>query len=270
MFALCFGVAAGRRVRAAFEKRKTERLTLRDVTFGDRPRQRAHPPDVTLSLGHADGSARVEHIELVRGFHDEIVGRKHELVLGRDRGKEALHFPLVARERFEMRGGIGLLEVVSGPLPFRALVDLAVRDPFAVREVEHALHVLQVHGDAFHAVGELPGNGPAVDAADLLKIRELADLLSVEPNLPPQTPRTERGRLPVVFEEAQVVGQRIGAEGAQRLEIEILDVDRRRFEDDLKLVKLLRAVGILAVSSVGRTSGRFDERGVPGFGAESA
>jgi len=43
----------------------------------------AHAPDVALSLGHADGAARVEHVELMRCFNDEVIGRKHELVFGR-------------------------------------------------------------------------------------------------------------------------------------------------------------------------------------------
>ena len=72
-------------------------------------------------------------------------------------------------------------------------------------EVVHGVDVLQVHRDALEAVGELARDGPAVDAADLLEIRELADFQAVEPHLPAEAPGAERRRLPVVLDEAHVV-----------------------------------------------------------------
>jgi hypothetical protein len=41
------------------------------------------------------------------------------------------------------------------------------------------------------------------------------------------------------------------ADGPKALQINILDVDGRRFEDDLKLRVLVEAVGILAIAAVG-------------------
>src|SRR5262249_37962091 len=51
---------------------------------------------------------------------------------------------------------------------------------------------------------------------------------------------------------------------------EILDVDRRRLQDHLELVKLLRAVRILSVAPVRRAARGLDESRVPRLGAERA
>src|SRR4051794_7008657 len=61
-----------------------------------------------------------------------------------------------------------------------------------------------------------------------------------------------------------------GAEGAQRFNVEVLNLERRRLEDHLELMKLLRAVGVLAVTPVGRAARRLDEGDVPRLGAEGA
>src|SRR5690606_24807360 len=83
-------------------------------------------------------------------------------------------------------------------------------------------------------------------------------------------PRTERWRLPVVLDEANIVARRIEADRAQRVEVEVLDVERRRLEADLELVVRARAIRVLAVTSVGRTTRELDERRVPRLGAEHA
>ena len=63
---------------------------------------------------------------------------------------------------------------------------------------------------------------------------------------------------------------RIEADRAQRVEIEILDVERRRLEADLELVVRAGAVRVLAVATVGRTPAELRERGVPRLGTEHA
>ena len=96
------------------------------------------------------------------------------------------------------------------------------------------------------------------------------DLEAVEPHLPAEAPGAERRRLPVVLDEAHVVLERLGAERAQRLEVEVLDVERARLEDHLELVELLQAVRVLAVAAVRGPARRLDERDVPRLGTERA
>src|SRR5688572_2571686 len=129
----------------------------------------------------------------MRRLHDEVVGGEDELLQGivRER-EETLRFLLVVIERLEVRGHVGLLEVVRRPLPFLALRDLAVGDARRPRDLVDRVDVLQVHADALETVRELARDRTAVDAADLLEIGELADLETVEPHLPTETPRSER------------------------------------------------------------------------------
>ena len=84
----------------------------------------------------------------------------------------------------------------------------------------------------------------------------------------PQAPSV--GRLPVVLDEAHVVLLGMRADREQRLEVQILDVERRRLEDHLELVELLQAVRVVAVAAVGRATRRLDERDVPRLGADRA
>ena len=57
-----------------------------------------------------------------------------------------------------------------------------------------------------------PEIGREVDAARLLEVGELRDLLAVEEHLPADPPGAEGRRLPVVLLEAHVVGRGIDAE----------------------------------------------------------
>src|SRR5207302_6169755 len=103
-------------------------------------------------------------------------------------------------------------------------------------------------------VGDFGRDRREVDAAGLLEVRELRDLHAVEQDLPPHAPRAEGGRLPVVLFEADVVAGQVEAERAQRIEIELLYVERRRFQNDLKLIVLAEAEGVIAVAPIRGTA----------------
>lgn len=74
------------------------------------------------------------------------------------------------------------------------------------------------------------------------------------------------GDFPVVLDEANVVLERVRPERAQRLEVLRLDVNGRRLEDHLVLVKLLQAIGVVSVATVGGASRGLDERNIPRSG----
>jgi hypothetical protein len=76
-------------------------------------------------------------------------------------------------------------------------------------------YVLDVHGEAFEAVGELARDRLAVEAAHLLEIGELGHLHAVAPHFPAEAPGAERGRFPIVLDEADVVEERIDADAAR-------------------------------------------------------
>ena len=62
---------------------------------------------------------------------------------------------------------------------------------------------------------------------------------------------------------APAADARVDAEGAQRIEIEILDVCRRGFQDDLVLVVLVDPVRIVAIAAVGWPSAGLHIGGAP-------
>src|SRR5262249_31329726 len=93
------------------------------------------------------------------------------------------------------------------------MVDVTVRQPprrppllpLGPDEIEHVLLPLEIHREPLEPVSDLPGDRVAVDAADLLKVGELSDLHAVQPYFPTETPRAERGILPIILDEADVV-----------------------------------------------------------------
>src|SRR3989338_9613251 len=89
-------------------------------------------------------------------------------------------------------------------------------------EIVDAVDPLQHHRDALEAVGQLSGDGRQLDAACLLKVRELCDLETVKKNLPPDAPGAERRRFPVVFLEADVMLPRVDPARLETLELELL------------------------------------------------
>jgi hypothetical protein len=57
----------------------------------------------------------------------------------------------------------------------------------------------------------------------------------------------------------------IDAERLQALEIDLLNIDGRGFDDDLILIIVLEAIGILSVSAIGGATGRLHIGDLPGF-----
>ena len=141
------------------------------------------------------------------------------------------------------------------------------RVPADVAEIAHAL---QGHGDALQAVGDLDRDRVERHAARLLEVGELGDFLPVQPDFPAQAPGAQRGRFPVVFDKADVVLARVDAQRFQRLQVELLRVAGIGLEDDLELVVLLQAVGVLAVAAIIRADGGLDVGHVPRLRAQHA
>ena len=129
------------------------------------------------------------------------------------------------------------------------------------------IHPLQRHGDALQPISDLHGYRVHHKSARLLEVSELRDLLPVQPHFPAQPPGAERRLLPVVFHKADVMLTWIDADGFEGAQVDLLRVAWIRLEDDLKLVMLLEAVGVLAVAPVIRPDGRLYIGHFPGFRA---
>jgi len=129
---------------------------------------------------------------------------------------------------------------------------------------------LQRHSNAFQSVGNFHRGHVQHHPAGLLKVGELGDFLSVQPHFPAKTPGAQRGGFPVVLYKADVVLVRVNADGAQGVEVKLLRVARVGFEDDLKLIVHLQAVGVDAVAPIVRTNGRLHVGNFPGFRTQNA
>jgi hypothetical protein len=229
------------------------------IRLRDQARQGTHAADVGGALGHGNGAARVEHVEAVRGLHDLLVGRQRELQ--RD---QALRFRFVVGKLGEQQIGVGMLEVVGRLLHFVLVVDVAVGQafrfpiffPLGPDQVVHVFHALQIHGQAFDAVGDFAQHRLAVQAAHLLEVGELRHFHAVQPDFPAQAPGAQGRAFPVVFDKAHVIFLQVQAQRLQRAQVQVEDVFRRWFQHHLILIIVLQAVRVFAVAAILGTARR--------------
>ena len=144
--------------------------------------------DEALAFRDGDRVAGIQQVEGMRRFEHLLVSGQRQAC-----GQEfAALFFLVIKRREELIH-IGVLEVIRRLLALVLQVDIAVADFAAVRrdgpyQVVNAIDVLQVHGDTLKPIGQLAGDGVALDAARLLEVGELSHFHAVEPYFPTQTP----------------------------------------------------------------------------------
>src|SRR6266571_4739161 len=99
-------------------------------------------------------------------------------------------------------------------------------DGAGIAAIKTVFGELLLFQEANVAVGLFDRDGIEINPAALLEVSELGDLQSVEENLPTDAPGTERGRLPIVLFEANIVLLESDAECTEALEVDVLDVGR--------------------------------------------
>src|SRR4029077_7988029 len=137
-------------------------------------------------------------------------------------------------------------------------------------QIIDALYALQKCADALQPVGQLDRDRVQVNSPALLEVGELRNLEPVEQNLPTDAPCAESWRFPVVFLKPNVVFLEVDPNCRQALQVDVLHIDRRGLEDDLKLQVLVQAVGILTVGAVGGPTARLSVRHAIRNGSEDA
>ena len=154
------------------------------------------------------------------------------------------------------------------------MIDIAVGNPaqwpVGPDQIKDTLDALQVHCEALEAVGNLSGDRATLEAADLLEVGELRHLHPVQPDLPAEAPCAQGRGLPVVFDEPNVVHEGVDTDCAQRPEVQLLDIEGRRFYGYLVLVVVLQAKRVVAVTTVCRPPAGLYVGRRPGLGTDRA
>ena len=201
----------------------------------------------------------------MRTLQHVVIGRMDIALLDDAHGLFLVLVKEVEQELFVRK-----VECIDGLLVLVLMEDIAIRVVVRPLDVIDVLDALDVHRETLEAVRDFRCDRAHILAADLLEIRELCDLHAVEPDFPAKAPGTERRRLPVVLDEADVVLLRVDAEALEALEVELLDVVRRRLHDDLELMVLIETVRVVAIAAIGRSPRRLDIRDMPRLRAEHA
>jgi hypothetical protein len=132
------------------------------------------------------------------------------------------------------------------------------------------LLALERHEYAFKAICDLNCGRGALQTAGLLKVGELGDFKTVEPNFPAEAPGAENRALPIVLNEADVMKGGIDAEGFEGLEVKLLRGVGLGLKHDLKLGVALGAVGVVTKAAIGGADGSLEVACPPRLGAEHA
>src|SRR5882757_1382255 len=133
------------------------------------------------------------------------------------------------------RGRIAAIETVDRKLLLFREANVAVALVLRPAEIVDALDALKERADPLKPIGQLNRDGIQVNSTALLEVGELGDLQPVEQNLPTDPPGTQGRRLPVVLLEPNVMFLKIDSYRREALQVNVLHIDGRRLEDDLKL-----------------------------------
>jgi hypothetical protein len=206
------------------------------------------------SFGYAQGSAGVQQVEQVACLHALIIGGKRQLQFC-----ESKAFLFSVLEMALQIFDVGVFEGIFGKFHFLLEANISVGDffdaIFAVPiEIKDIIDFLEKHGKSFESVGELHGYGTAIESSHLLKIGKLRDFHAVAPDFPSETGGSQSRTFPVIFHKTNVMASVVYAQNFEAFQVDVLYVVRGWLDHHLKLMMLVNAVGILAVSPVRRTS----------------
>src|ERR1700733_8936401 len=161
-----------------------------------------------------------------------------------------------------------MFEVIGREFALRLMEDLAVTELLIIGEIVNKLDALYVHREPFKPVCQFGRDRIAIEAADLLEIGELGDFHAVAPDFPSEPRGAERRALPIVFDETNVMMQRVDPDGANTIEINVLHVLWCGLQDNLELIIMLEPVRVLAISAVLGPPRRLNIGSAPGTGSK--
>jgi hypothetical protein len=242
------------------------RRPLFDIAFGTLTRERTNSGDVARALRDTDRTAGIEQVEEVRRFDAELVGRKCQPLVAIRQQPFALS--LERLKRGHEHRDIAFFEIIGRELDFGFVMDVSVRDRFVPGQIKDVIHLLQIHSNAFRPVCDFDRNRIQFYATDFLEVGELGNLHPIETHLPAQAPGAERGGLPVVLNEPDIVLLRVNPQLGQTLQIQGLNVVGRRFQYNLILIVVLHAIRVFTVPSIRRTPAWLGIGGPPGLWAK--
>ena len=183
-------------------------------------------------------------------------------------GEQFAALLFIVLEQAEEQAGVRRREVVFRILDLFGKKKLFIEGAVVPLQLAVIIDILDIHGQAFQPVGQFHAHRKGVDARHLLEIGKLADLHAVQPHLPAQSPSSQRGRFPVVLHKTDIVLFDLYADGLQAFQIQVLDVFRAWLDQYLKLIVVLQAVGVFAITPVlGPSAGLRVGNGY-GFGAK--
>ena len=194
----------------------------------------------------------------MRAFQHVVVSRADIAKLD-----NAFCFSFIFVEQVEKQCSVCNLEVVVGLLNLVGVENVTIGDVANPFNIKYILNALDIHSQTLQAVRDFYSYRLNVDAANLLEISELGDFHTIQPNLPAQAPSAQSRRFPVILNKADIMLLLMNAQLSQTLQVQLLNVFRGRFNDNLKLMMLEQTVRVVAITAVCRTTGRLNVANAP-------
>ena len=187
--------------------------------------------------------------------HDALAG----LGVGGRLRQDRLAFGLGLFEMPQQDFGIGHVKIPPAVFLLGLAEHIAIgqrnrRLRVIIGHVHHMVGAQHIHRQPLKPVGQLARDRGAIKPANLLEIGELAHFHTVTPDLPAQTPGAQCGRFPIILDKADIMHAHVDADGFETAKIEILQIGRAGFDQDLKLIVMLQPVGVFAIAPIGRAA----------------
>ena len=185
------------------------------------------------------------------GFHALVIGWQ-----GQPTRDKLLAFAFGIVKMPEQNIRVRRFKIIMRIFHFGAVKHIAIAHTACVRratieiKLEPVFHALHIHCQTLQPVSQLARNHLTVNAAHLLKIGKLGNFHAIAPHFPAQPPRAQRRAFPIVFNETDIVQGRVNAQHLQAVEVKLLDIVGRRLQNHLKLIIMLKAVGVFAIAPI--------------------
>src|SRR5660398_241527 len=240
-------------------------LQLSYVPLGYTPGKITDARNVPRPLRDTYCSPCFQEIEAVRTLQDEVICWPNQPMI------QTTAALLLRIGKIPLQSGyIRHVKTVCRPLRLVLAMHIPVRHPWRPFQIESAVDALQIHGYPLRTICEFDADGVQIYAPYLLEIGELRDLHPVYPNLPASAPGPQGGRLPILFHKPDIMLVQLDAQMLERLQVQVLDIIRSWFQNDLILVIMAETVWVLSVTPICRPDRRLNIGYVPWVGAEGA
>ena len=154
-------------------------LSLGYVLLGNLPGNIPYPADIPRPFRHTDGLSGIEQVKGMGTLETVVICRQDQVVV-----EQSVRFRLKGVKKIDQGLDIGIFIIKGGKLDLCLMKNLAIGNALVPLDVIDAFHALEIHRDPLQAVGDFNRDRMEFNTAGMLKIGELGNFHTIQPDLP--------------------------------------------------------------------------------------